>query len=256
MKKLLLLIVFGIPSLGLGQHPVVQSKMYSWKEPTGKTENNIVSAVLFEGSVHDMEYLQMSANAIARAKKNVALEIPDNEEHLLIVKTGTLTIGVKDSIWAIGGGSVALLMPGEKYALQNETADACTFYRMKYRSKLPMDLARGQASGGSFVKDWNKIPFKPHDKGGIRNYFEKETAMSKRFEMHVTTLKEGIKSHEPHTHRAEEIVLVIENKTEMQMDDKFYKGGTGDIYYLGSNVSHAIRNDGKGTCTYFAFQFE
>ncbi len=119
-----------------------------------------------------------------------------------------------------------------------------------------MDLARGQASGGSFVKDWNKIPFKPHDKGGIRNYFEKETAMSKRFEMHVTTLKEGIKSHEPHTHRAEEIVLVIENKTEMQMDDKFYKGGPGDIYYLGSNVSHAIRNDGKGTCTYFAFQFE
>ena len=257
MKKLPLLIVFCIPFLGITQLPVVQSKMYSWKEPTGRTDNNnIISGLLFEGSVFDMEYLQMTANAITPSKKKGSLQIPDNEEHLLIVKTGILTIGFRDSTWSIGGGSVALLMPGEKYTLQNGTAVACTFYRMKYRSKLPMDLARGQASGGSFVKDWNKIPFKPHDKGGIRNYFEKATAMSKRFEMHVTTLKEGIKSHEPHTHRAEEIVLVIENKTEMQMDDKFYKGGPGDIYYLGSNVSHAIRNDGKGTCTYFAFQFE
>jgi (S)-ureidoglycine aminohydrolase len=74
--------------------------------------------------------------------------------------------------------------------------------------------------------------------------------------MHVTTLKEGLKSHEPHTHRAEEIVLMIDNKTEMQIGDRFFKGGAGDIYYLGSNVPHAIRNDGKGTCTYFAFQFE
>ena len=256
MKRLLFFIVFSIPFLGFAQLGVVSSKMYSWKEPTGKMEGNILSSVLFEGSVHDMEYLQMSANAIAPAKKIVSLQIPDNEEHLLIVKTGILTIGFKDSTWSIGAGSVALLMPGELYVLQNKTAVACTFYRMKYRSKLAMDLARGRASGGSFVKDWNKIPFKPHDRGGIRNYFEKETTMSKRFEMHVTTLKEGIKSHEPHTHRAEEIVLVIENKTEMQMDDKFYKAGTGDIYYLGSNVSHAIRNDGKGTCTYFAFQFE
>ena len=249
-------MVFSISYLAFAQLPVISSKMYSWKEPTGKRENNIVSEVLFEGSAYDMEYLQMSANAITPAKEKTSLQVPNDEEHLLIVKTGILTIGFKDSTWSIGGGSIVVLMPGEKYALQNKSPDACTFYRMKYRSKLPMDLVRGQASGGSFVKDWNKIPFKPHDKGGIRNYFEKKTAMSKRFEMHVTTLKEGIKSHEPHTHRAEEIVLVIENKTEMQMDDQFYKGGAGDIYYLGSNVSHAIRNDGKGTCTYFAFQFE
>lgn len=256
MKNFLLLPCFIIPMIGFTQLPVIPSKMYSWKKPTDKADKNIVSAVLFEGSVHDMEYLQMSSNAITTTKKKINLQIPNNEEHLLLVKTGTLTIGFKDSTWSIGGGSVALLMPSEKYSLQNNTADSCTFYRMKYRSKFPTDLPRGQASGGSFIKDWSKIPFKPHDRGGIRNYFERETAMSKRFEMHVTTLKEGIKSHEPHTHRAEEIVLVIENKTEMQMDDRFYKGDPGDIYYLGSNVSHAIRNDGKGTCTYFAFQFE
>jgi len=264
MTKAFLFIVF-VPILGFSQLPVVQSKMYSWIEPTSKVDLEIVlaSEVIFEGSAYDMEYLQMSAvvfnpekKKLPEKKKFFNSQVPRNEEHLLIVRTGILTIRVNDSIWSIGGGSVALLMPGQTFSMQNNTAAPCTFYRMAYRSKLPMDLARGKASGGSFVRDWNKILFKPHDKGGIRNYFERETAMSKRFEMHVTTLKEGIKSHEPHTHRAEEIVLVIENKTEMQMDNKFYKGGPGDIYYLGSNVSHAIRNDGKGTCTYFAFQFE
>lgn len=256
MKKFFLIFTLLLPVIAYCQEAVVQSKKYSWKQPSKKSDQNIFSAVLFQGSVYDMEYMQMSANAILPAKEKTSLKVPGNEEQLLIVKSGTLTIGIKDSAWSIGGGSIALLMPGEKYEVRNAAKDSCTYYLMKYRSKLPLDVPRGVSSGGSLVKDWNKILFKSHDRGGIRNYFERPTAMCKRFEMHVTTLNEGIKSHEPHTHRAEEIVLIIDNKTEMQIDDKFYKGGTGDIYYLGSNVSHAIRNDGKGTCTYFAFQFE
>jgi (S)-ureidoglycine aminohydrolase len=217
-----------------------------------KTKENILSSVLFEGSAHDMKFLQMTANTLLPAKEKIKLQVPNNEEYLVLIKTGTLTINIKDSSWSIGSGSIALLMPDEKYSVQNMSPDSCDYYLMKYRSKTPVN----KTLGVSFVKDWNKIEFKPHDRGGIRHYFERPTAMCKRLEMHVTTLKEGIKSHEPHTHRAEEIVLIINNKTEMQIADKFYKGGAGDVYYLGSSVSHAIRNDGKGPCTYFAFQFE
>ncbi|WP_276366638.1 cupin domain-containing protein [Chryseolinea sp. H1M3-3] len=256
MKNIILIFVILIPLFGVSQHAVVPSQLYSWKKPTDRLAQNVYGSTLLEGSVHDMEYLSMSSIAVTPSKKKTDLQVPANEEHLLLIKSGVLTIRINDSTWSIGGGSVALLMPGQKYSVQNATNDSCTYYLMKYRSKSPMDIARGAASGGSLVRDWNKITFKPHDKGGIRNYFERPTAMSKRLEMHVTTLKEGIKSHEPHTHRAEEIVLIINNKTEMQIGEKFYKGGTGDIYYLGSNVSHAIRNDGVGTCTYFAFQFE
>jgi (S)-ureidoglycine aminohydrolase len=256
MKYSLLITTLLFFQVGLGQHPIVLSQKYSWKKPARKIAQNLFSTTLFEGAVYDMEYLSMSANAVVPATKKTTLTVPANEEHLLLIKSGKLTIGIKDSTWSVGGGSIALLMPGEKYSVQNATSDSCTFYVMKYRPKAAMDAARASASGGSFVKDWNKITFKPHDKGGIRNYFERPTAMSKRFEMHVTTLKQGIKSHEPHTHKAEEIVLIIDNKTEMQIGEKFYKGATGDIYYLGSNVPHAIRNDGVGTCTYFAFQFE
>jgi (S)-ureidoglycine aminohydrolase len=256
MKKLLLAVIFLIPVISFCQLNPVQSKMYSWKKPANKITQNILSTTLIEGPAYDMEYLQMNAIAVTPGKKKINLQVPDNEEHLLLMKSGKLTISIKDSTWTIAGGSIALLMPGEMYTVQNATNDSCTYYLMKYRSKSPIDIARGNGSGGSLVKDWDKIMFKPHDKGGIRNYVERPTAMCKRFEMHVTTLKEGIKSHEPHTHRAEEIVLIIDNKTEMQIGDKFNKGGTGDIYYLGSNVPHAIQNDAKGTCTYFAFQFE
>ena len=80
--------------------------------------------------------------------------------------------------------------------------------------------------------------------------------MSKRFEMHVTTLNEGLQSHDPHTHAAEEIILIIDNQAEMQIGDRFLKGKAGDVYYVGSNVLHGIRNDGTVPCTYFAYQFE
>ena len=157
MKKLFLFVMI-VPSLGFSQLPVIQSKMYSWKTPGNKANDNVTSAVLFEGSCHDMEYLQMSANVIME-KVKINARVPDHEEHLLIVKSGMLTIGFKDSTWSIGGGSVVLLMPGEQYVLQNNLPGTCAFYRMAYRSKLPIDIARGKASGGSFVRDWSKIQF-------------------------------------------------------------------------------------------------
>jgi len=80
--------------------------------------------------------------------------------------------------------------------------------------------------------------------------------MQKRFEIHVSTLKEGMRSHDPHTHRAEEIVLLIEGDTEMQVGDQFKKVNAGGFYYLGSNVLHAIKNIGTKPSTYFAIQFE
>jgi (S)-ureidoglycine aminohydrolase len=256
MKNLLLIFLLLLPPLVVLSQQSIPSARYSWKKPAQKTAKDILSTTLFEGSAYDMEYLQMSANTLLPSKKKISMQVAANEEQLMIIKTGTVSITIQDSTWTIGSGSIALLMPGEEYSLQNTAKDSCHYYTMKYRSKLPVDAARGKTAGGSLIKDWNKIEFKPGGKGGSRKFFERPTAMCKRFEMHVTTLNEGLKSHEPHTHRAEEIVLVKESKTEMQIADKFYKGNVGDVYYLGSSVLHAIRNDGAGPCVYFAFQFE
>jgi (S)-ureidoglycine aminohydrolase len=203
-----------------------------------------------------MQHLYMDAYQLSANTSQLRMAVPPDQEQLLIIKSGRLAISLKDTLFEIGPASIVLLMPGESYSISNPGNENTAYYQLGYRARTAADHQRGTLGGGSMVRDESKLPFRPHDRGGVKNYFQRPTAMSKRFEMHVTTLKEGIKSHEPHTHRAEEIVLVISNETEMQIADKFYKGKVGDIYYLGSQVSHAIQNVGKGNCSYFAFQFE
>ena len=256
LTRAMVFIFAAMLSVTAAAQDVVESKMYAWKTPSAETDRKVLTSTIFEGRAHAMQHLKMSANSILSSNKKSLFTVPDTEEHLLIIRSGRVVVSLNDSLTTVGAGSIALLLPGEKYGLQNKWNEPCTFYLMQYTSKDSANTVKGDAAAGSILRDWNKVAFKPHDKGGIRNYFDRATAMCKRFEMHVTTLKEGIKSHEPHTHSAEEIVLIIENQTEMQIGNEFYKGAAGDIYYLGSNVPHAIQNIGTGTCTYFAFQFE
>jgi (S)-ureidoglycine aminohydrolase len=254
MKKILTILLL-IPLINFAQQDSVSSGVYKWKEPTLSKKNKIHSTVLLEGKVHDFEWMQLTANNLNPSAKKIKQIIPENQEQLIIIKTGLLQIGLGDSAFVLNAGSVAVLMPGEKFLLN--CTQPCSFYTMKYRSKVAKDLESVKNNGKSFVKLWDGIPFKPNNNGGgRRDYFEQPTVMQKRFEIHVTTLKEGVRSHDPHTHRAEEIVLMIEGDTEMQIADKFYKGKTGDLFYLGSNVLHAIRNEGTKPCMYFAIQFE
>jgi (S)-ureidoglycine aminohydrolase len=199
--------------------------------------------------------MQLTANSMGASTEKATLRVPATEEQVISVKTGILHIQMGDSAYALNARSVAVLMPGENFLLT--TTQPCSFYLMKYSNRAPMDTERGKKDGGSFVKHWDDLPFKPNTNGGgRRDFFEQGTAMQKRFEMHVTTLKEGMRSHDPHKHRAEEIVLVVEGDTEMQIGEKFYTAAPGGFYYLGSNVSHAIKTTGTKPSTYFAIQFE
>lgn len=245
-------ILFFIPCLAFGQKDSVLSGAYNWQQPV-TIKKSISSVVLLEGKVHDFEWMQLAANSIA-GKKKIKQTIPANQEQLLIVKSGTVSIHFGDSTFILTANSVAVLMPGEKYSLSNAATTAADFYTMKYRSKKPADPQRSETS---FVKIWENIPYKPNNKGGgRRDFFEQPTVMQKRFEIHVTTLKEGLKSHEPHAHRAEEIILIIEGETEMQAGNEIVKTTAPGFYYLGSNVVHGIKNIGTKASTYFAIQFE
>lgn len=238
----------------------VPSKVYAWKAPDKMEARNLLSATIFSGGAQDMAYISMSACGLRPSTKKTKRAVPSDEEHLLIVKSGMLEVGFGDSLYRLNAGSIVLLMPGEKYSLRS--AEPTRFYRMQYRSTKPADLQRGISSGGSFVRLWDSLPYRRHDRGGVRSYFERPTAMCRRFEMHVTTLNSDTKSHEPHTHPAEEIVLMMEDtagntgRTEMQIGKDFVRGEAGDLYFLGSNIPHAIKNVGEARCSYFAFQFE
>jgi (S)-ureidoglycine aminohydrolase len=211
---------------------------------------------ILQGSTRDLAILEIHGSTLAPGKAPHSSHTHEGEEELVIVKEGQLKVTIEEESKVLGPGSIALILPGEEHGFENAGDTQASYYILKYRSKLPMNKERGREAGGSLVIDWNALAFNPHDKGGIRRYFDRATAMCERFEMHVTTLNEGLKSHDPHTHRPAEIILIIEGNTEMQIGDDFYQGTQGDLYFVASEVPHAIRNTGKSACSYFAFQFE
>ena len=119
-----------------------------------------------------------------------------------------------------------------------------------------MNLERANQNGGSFMLNWNDLPMAKTDKGGRREFFNKPTSQLGKFEMHTTMLNAGFDSHAPHTHKEEEIILILRGNTEMHIAGKFYKAFPGDIVFLSSGISHALKNIGNEPCEYFAFQWK
>jgi (S)-ureidoglycine aminohydrolase len=256
MKKSLLNVCLLFPFLLITHYKPVLPGVYDWKQPLTTANKNISTSVMFEGSAFEMKWLQMTANTLKPSDKTVNLTVPATEEQLYIIKKGTLDITMGDSSFSLSNGSVVVMAPGERFSIRNKQSAACEFFIMNYKSQLAPDKERGEKAGGTIIKNWNNVEFKPHDKGGVRTFFERPTAMLKRLEMHVTTLNAGLKSHAPHTHTAKEIIVMKEGDTEMQIGDKTFKGKEGSVYFMESNVLHGITNIGTTPCTYFAIQFE
>lgn len=233
----------------------IASRTYVWAETPVEKKPTSEQRVLLEGTTTDFSHMKVHATTLMPHQAPHPSHKHDDEE-LIIIKEGKLTVTIAGKTKTLGAGSIALMMPGDEHGFANQEDVPATYYVMRYTAKEPVDLARGQKAGGSFWVDWNDVAFNPHDKGGIRRMFDRPTAMTKRFEMHVTTLNQGLWSHPPHTHRAAEILLMKDNSSQESIDGKLYAATTGDLIFLESNVPHALQNTSQGSCTYFAFQFE
>ncbi len=259
-----------ILTTGSGWSQPIESGVYAWATAPVSRKTSSEQRTLLEGSTVDFRHLKIHATTLPAHQAPHPAHKHDDEE-LIIIKEGQLTVTIAGKTKTLGPGSIALMMPGDEHGFDNKSDKPATYYVMRYESKEPSDLERGQKAGGSFWVDWNEVAFQPHDKGGIRRMFDRATAMTKRFEMHVTTLNPGLWSHPPHTHRAAEILLMIENTAQESIDGKLHPAAVGDLIFLESNVPHAIQNTSqptptvvqprpgpfsKGSCTYFAFQFE
>ncbi|GAB3880720.1 cupin domain-containing protein [Spirosoma agri] len=248
----LLLLILATPATWVQP---VHSGVYAWANAPLTTKANGVQRTILDGTTTDFRRMSIHATTLPPHQAPHPSHKHDDEE-LIIIKDGQLTVTIEGKTKTLGTGSVALMMPGDEHGFENKSDASATYYVMRYESKEPKDLGRGKQAGGSFWVDWNEVAFTPHDKGGIRRMFDRATAMTKRFEMHVTTLNEGLWSHPPHTHRAAEILLMIDKSAQESIDGKLGPATVGDLIFLEANVPHAIQNTSKGSCTYFAFQFE
>ena len=195
----------------------VESKVYSFSKATVEKTSSGEKRQLIDGETTHLENFEIHTTMLNPGTIPHGSKIHNDEEEIVFIKEGQLKITINDESKIMGPGSVALIMPGDEHALANVSESQATYYIIKYKSRSPVNIERGKNAGGSELLDWENITFTPHDKGGIRRFFDRKSALSERIEMHATTLNPGIKSHEPHTHAPAEIVIMMDGSTEMEI---------------------------------------
>ncbi len=234
----------------------INSKVYSFSSTKIEKNKRGEKRQLIDGEDTFMENFEIHTTTLKPGAAPHGKYTHTEFEEFLFVKEGQLKVTLNNETKIVGQGSVALILPGDEFDLENGSDKPATYFVVKYKSKTPINIEKGKAAGGSMLLDWDELAFHPHDRGGQRKFFDRKSAMSDRIEMHATTLNPAIKSHEPHTHAPSEIVIMMEGTTEMEIGDGIYPGKAGDVYFLGSNIPHAIRNTGTEPCMYLAFQWE
>ena len=245
MKKTIVTTLLLFQIVLLFAQAQIQTNVYKWS--SGKT-------AMFEGAGAIFSEQVLKGHAIAGGKKLKFNTGANGDELFFIIKYGPVHIALNGVHHDLDKGSVVFLLPGDDVVFQNKRKDDVEIYEMQMASTLP-DLARGKAAGPSFVMDWFDMNFKPHDRGGVRQLFDRKIVMSNRFDIHITSLNPGLSSHPPHIHKTEEIILMIDGEGEMVLGTSKQKIITGDAAWVESNIPHNITNTGKRPAVYFAIQW-
>jgi (S)-ureidoglycine aminohydrolase len=241
-------------SLLQAQQNTLQSKVYQWDINNNGNAAKVQKSTLFSGEGGVLAKHTMIGISIPTGKKWEG-KVTAQKEKFYIIKTGIADIALNDQKSQLNRGSVVCVLPGDKIQIKNNGNDLLQLYEMSYSAGEKINIERGVKAGGSFITLWDNIKFKPHERGGVRQFFDRPTAMLNRFDIHVTQLNVGFKSHEPHTHVNEEIILMIDGNAEMQIGTDHQKANPGDVVLLDSNILHNLTNVGSIPCLYFAIQW-
>lgn len=237
----------------IAQTRALPSAVYS----PGKAEqfHGSVKRTLAKGSTLDLKELEIYTLTIPAGKTYTPPVYDSKFEQLIIVKSGMVKLVLKDTAQLVGPGSLALVLAGDRIGIQNQSHQAASCYVLNYQSVNPADHSRGYAAGPSFIKNWDQLKVNRSAKGESRSLFDRPTTMFERFEVHATALNPGYASHDPHTHRVEEIILMLKGSVLETIGTKTKDAHAGDCIYLASGVVHRPINNGNEQCYYLAIQW-
>jgi (S)-ureidoglycine aminohydrolase len=253
--QLLLLLSISGPVLKAQKTDSLPPHVYHWDSLTTIIEDTRARKQIMEGSTTSLAYFEVHASMLQPGKAPHPPHTHADQEELIIVKEGQVKITINGVSNTMGPGSIAYAIPGDEHGIVNTGNTQATYYIFKYKSRLAMNLKRARQNGGSFMINWDTVTVKKTDKGQRRELFNKPTSQLEKFEMHTTALNAGLDSHAPHTHKEEEIILILRGNVTMHIADNFYKAGPGDVIFLSSGVLHNLVNTGNEQCEYFAFQW-
>ncbi|GEO07544.1 cupin domain-containing protein [Segetibacter aerophilus] len=255
MKMTLLGLSFLLSTSIFAQKDSLPSGVYSWSKANVQKTSGFERRQVLNGSTLDLVNLEIHTTTLLPGQLNHPPKASPDAEELIIIKEGSVKVTIEDSTKILGPGGLILLVAGDKQSMLNTSDKPVTYYVLVYRSRDGLNVARGKSGGGSFMKDWKDFVTIETDKGQSRPIFDRPSSMFKRFDVHATTLNPGFASHPPHTHRTEEIILMIRGNGEMQIAETRYPTAPGDVVLVNSKVPHNIKNVGNVQCSYYAIQW-
>lgn len=252
MKHIFLVLLLSSNIALFAQTDSLPSKIYHVNELPVLKDSSRYRIQIMDGATPYLTNLEVHITILDPGKAAHPPHKHDSTEELIIVKEGKVRVTIAGKTKILESGGVAMAMPGDLHETVNAGTAKATYYLLKY-TKQKLNSAKIISS---LMVDWNEANVEKTDRGFRRQQFNQPTVLFQQFDMHATTLNQGQVSHAPHTHIQEEIIIVRKGNIEMQIGDTFTKAVPGDLIFLNSQVSHALKNVSKGACEYFAFQWK
>ncbi|WP_221033110.1 cupin domain-containing protein [Actomonas aquatica] len=234
----------------------LQSGVWGWDALPVEQTNSGERREIFAGEGADASRILVHATTLNPGQRPHAPHTHDDMEEMIVVKEGRLTITVGELTKEVGPGSVAIALAGDPHGWSNTGDEPVTYYVLRYKSRLGFD-AEGDAEKrlSSAIYDSAEVPFSANPRGGWRGFFNGTTETLRLFELHETTLVQGVQNHPVHTHEAEEMVIMLEGHVDLQINGESYIGKPGDVYFVAANDPHSLFTHGEKPSRYFAFQW-
>lgn len=233
-----------------GAADTLTGQVVRWQQLAATSSHRGTSRIVLDGATHDLSQLEIKALTLDTGV--IVAAYGSEADELIIVKDGELDVSADTVQRMLGPGGVAVFSAGSRYSLENGGGTPVTYYVFHFRGRGSKGVGRND---GAFLMDWQEMEVKTTDKGFSRQICSRRVSWLSKLDMHATTLNAGQVSHAPHTHRAEEIILMRSGNVEEYIGGKYYKASAGDLIFLPSGVPHALENKGTGTCEYFALQW-
>lgn len=232
----------------------IPSAIYAWghSPPAGHTDYQ--EQTLLEGTTRDFSHLTVQAVTLPASQPAQPAQQFD-EEAILIVKAGAVTLTLGGKRKTLGPGSVVMIMPGDEYQVENKAAQPLSYYLIRYTSNQMPDVDLYRLVGESFWVDRQEVVSTADHQGDDQLMFTCATVMSSRVVMQVTTLDPGARSLPPHTHRAAELLLILDHPVQAYIDGSVKRAQPGDVVFVESDVPHRIEPTLQKRSTYVSLQF-
>jgi (S)-ureidoglycine aminohydrolase len=268
MKMKLKPILLSIVALILTTHIFAQADTLTagvsqWNKAPATPTKTGESRRILAGATRDLTQLDIRAIILKPGQSaSPPSRVAENPDLLLIVKEGTLSLTTLNARKQLGPGGIALFAAGEQPGLSNTGTTPVTYYLFCFQSRsarpsLPEgNPDRARQAGGPVLIDWPEMEMKPTNKGETRQIFDRPVFWLGKINLHATTLNPGEVSHLPHTHRAEEIILMRSGQVREYIDGRYYPASGGDLIFLPSGSLHAVENKSSERCEYFALQWQ